>query len=297
MPFQLAVAADVYGTKFNKLLSFPLCPSMSELLNAVESVFDTCARANRPAGYADVPFKAQALQLHHAVEKRWVDVCSTSQLADGSQMFCFQPNSIWHTDSEGPIPAPDTGITWVSAEAHRQGDREGKDTGPPPSLSEKLRSVFHNIDSQNTGVCRYADVREALMKCGMEFTTLSSADVFRAADADGDGNVTYDEWVTFALDNPSIVDAMFFRMQDSQKAETGWLVSVTRQCTADKERARASQLETLHSEAAWARERVKSLRDYELARREASVARLSADAADAKKALKYSNFVHSQMGP
>ena len=295
MPFQIAVAADVYGTKYNKVFSFALCPAMKELLNAVESVYDTCARSHRPAGYADVPFKAQALQLHQAVERRWVDVASTAQILDGAQLFCFQPNSIWHTDAEGPIPAPDSGITWVSAPERTEG-RAGKDTGPPPSLSEKLRTVFHHIDKENRGFCRYSDVRGVLASCEIEFTMLSSADVFRQADADGDGCVSYDEWVKFALDNASIVDAVYFRIRDSKNEAGGWLASIPKTTTlSPKETTRATQLQSLHSEAAWARERVKSMREYEAARREGSIARLNAEAAETKKAVHYSNFVHSQI--
>ena len=297
MPFTVAVAADIYGDKKNKLVTFPLCPGLNELVNAVESVYDTCARASRPAGYADVPFRAQAMQIRDAASGTWIDLGSAAQLSDGAQLFCFQPNGVWHTDAPGPIPAPDEGATWLSS-ARKGAGRTSQDTGPPPTLTEKLRHVFHSMDTANKGCCRYADVRETLVKCGVEFTTLSSADLFKAADADGDGLVAYDEWVAFALKNGSVVDALYFELQDATNTQPSWTSAVSAVHKADKATERAAQLESLHSEAAWARDRVQALREYERKRRDAAAARLADRNTDQRLTQAHANFMHSDItGP
>eukprot|EP01064_Diplonema_japonicum_P004854 TRINITY_DN13196_c0_g1_i1.p1 TRINITY_DN13196_c0_g1~~TRINITY_DN13196_c0_g1_i1.p1 ORF type:complete len:331 (+),score=82.00 TRINITY_DN13196_c0_g1_i1:239-1231(+) len=293
MPFTINVAADLYGKKYNSKMSFPLCPEMVELLNAVESCFDVKARANRPPGYADVPFKAQALQLHDTGMKKWVDVSSTTQLVDGCQVFCFQPDSIWHTDAKGVIPQAAECLTWVSTELRRK-SREAGDSGPPPSLTEKLRSVFYAMDTKGKGCVQYSDLRSLVAASEIDFTITSTSEVFTSADANNDGMITYDEWVQFSLTNTNVVDAIFFKQKDRSRVtkpnpdSNSWLASVPA--------VQQEELNSVHTAAAWARERVQTLREYESSRREATMARLTHTNAEGKRNKMYSEYL-SLLGP
>ena len=271
MPFTIFVAADLYGKKYNTKFTFPLCPGMSELVNGIESVYDVCARANRPTGYADVPFKTQALQIFDSVVGRWIDIYGTGQVTDGLQLFAFQPDSIWHTDSKGMIPPPRETITWVSGK--KKARAKGLDTGAPPSLTEKLRTVFHKLDFGSKGYCQYTDVREGLANSDIEFTCWSSSELFREADSNSDGRLSYDEWVSWSLVNSSIIDALYFRLKDAKNEKITWLSSIVTDSyspTANREQ----QLQQVHDDVAWARERVSTIHEFEQTRQEADIARL-----------------------
>ena len=130
--FIVSCGCDLYGRKQNVKLEFPTCPTMTELINAVESQFDVVARSARPAGYPDVPFKVQTFQVYDDILLRWVDLYSSSQLTNGCQVFCFQPESIWHSDSQGIIPEAKGNVTWTTPVGSPRRARVATDAGVAP---------------------------------------------------------------------------------------------------------------------------------------------------------------------
>eukprot|EP01065_Artemidia_motanka_P053022 TRINITY_DN9738_c0_g1_i2.p1 TRINITY_DN9738_c0_g1~~TRINITY_DN9738_c0_g1_i2.p1 ORF type:complete len:425 (+),score=152.81 TRINITY_DN9738_c0_g1_i2:70-1344(+) len=212
--FCVSVGTDLFGTKRNIKLDFPRCPTMSELINAVESQYDVEMRASRPAGYPDIPFKVQTFQLYDDVLQRWVDLYSSAQLSPFCTVFCFQPESIWHSDAQGIIPEAKTNVTWTTPVGSPRRARVATDAGVAPTLSEKLRSVFYDCDVGNKGYVLYSDLRSAFGRCDIEFTYATVGELFTDADANRSGHITYDEWVTFAIKYPAIIDALFFRSRD-----------------------------------------------------------------------------------
>ena len=67
MVYFVSVSADIYGRKHNTRMEFATCPTISELINAAESQYDVTARATRPAGYPDIPFRVQTFQVYDDV--------------------------------------------------------------------------------------------------------------------------------------------------------------------------------------------------------------------------------------
>lgn len=214
MSFMANVGSDLFGRKRNIQLTFPRCPTMSEFINAVESQYDVELRSSRPAGYPDVQFKVQTFQLYDEVLQRWVDLYSSAQLTNGCTVFCFQPESIWHSDAQGIIPEANDTVTWTTPVGSPRRKRIAQDAGVAPTLSEKLRSVFYDCDAGNKGYVLYADLRAAFAKCDIEFTHATVGELFTAADSNRSGHITYDEWVNFAIKFPQIIDALFFRSRD-----------------------------------------------------------------------------------
>eukprot|EP01060_Flectonema_neradi_P035965 TRINITY_DN677_c0_g1_i1.p1 TRINITY_DN677_c0_g1~~TRINITY_DN677_c0_g1_i1.p1 ORF type:complete len:560 (+),score=184.93 TRINITY_DN677_c0_g1_i1:72-1682(+) len=215
MAFQIDIGTDLFGSKFNTSLSFPSRPTVAELTAAAESYFDTKSRSSRPAGYPDMPYKIETFQLFDDKLLRWVDLYNEEQLKHGVQIWCFQPESIWHSDAQGVIPqAEKPTVTWTTPLGSPRRARIAADAGVPPTLSEKLRSVFFQIDGQNKGYLLYQDLEAAFRRCDMEFNNSSAGELFTLADANSSRHITYDEWVNFAVRCPSVVDALFFRMRD-----------------------------------------------------------------------------------
>eukprot|EP01062_Namystynia_karyoxenos_P042742 TRINITY_DN3129_c1_g1_i5.p1 TRINITY_DN3129_c1_g1~~TRINITY_DN3129_c1_g1_i5.p1 ORF type:complete len:318 (+),score=132.49 TRINITY_DN3129_c1_g1_i5:41-955(+) len=300
MPFTVNVGTDLYGRKRNACLEFPACPTMTELINAVESHYDIEARATRPAGYPDVPFKVETLQVYDEILLRWVDLYASSQLTNGGQVYCFQPESIWHSDAQDIIPDAQPGdVTWTTPVGSPRRYRVAQDAGVPPALSEKLRSVFYDIDAAGKGYVLYSDLRAAFQKCDIEFTFKTVGELFTAADANRSGHITYDEWVRFAINYPQIIDALFFRLRDIYQDRGAFAeraVAAEAEAAAARTR-REAELRRLYDEQWAAAERARAAAEYEQAKREADEARAQKALAESKERLAWDRLYYSPSSP
>ena len=262
MSFIIDVGSDLFGTKVNITLSFNHHPSVAEVTAACESNFDTKGRAIRPAGYPDVPFKVETFQLFDDTLLRWVDLYNEQQLKTGAQLWCFQPESIWHSDAQGVIPQPEkTSVTWSTPLGSPRRARIAADAGVPPTLSEKLRSVFYQIDGSNKGYLVYADLERAFSICEMSFNNGTAGDLFTLADQNRSQHITYDEWVNFAVKCPGIVDALFFRMRDMGPAS-----SPHSPPGMDAQTARQTELRKMYNDSWQTNQRPQQEREFEDAR-------------------------------
>jgi hypothetical protein len=282
MVFFVNVASDVYARKHNVRMEFPTCPTISELINAVESQFDITARATRPAGYPDVPFRVQTFQVYDDILMRWVDLYSSAQLSSGCQVYAFQPETVWTVDLQGTIPHPRESVTWSSTVGSPRRGRIATDSGVAPTMSEKLRSVFYDLDSGNKGYILYSDLRSAFIRNDIDFSYATIGELFNEADRNRDGHVTYEEWVRFAIDHPNIVDALFFRARDISTPSI--YVPSTEELLSARRR-REFELERLYRESALSVERSRAQREYDEAHREAELLRVQAAAATERERL------------
>jgi hypothetical protein len=279
MVFFVSVASDVYGRKQNLRLEFITCPTITELINTSEAQYDVQARATRPAGYPDIPFRVQSFQVYDDVLMRWVDLYSSAQLTNGCQVYAFQPETIWNVDLVGTIPIARDTVTWSSYTGSPRRARLAADAGAPASLSEKLRSVFYDIDSGNKGYVLYSDLRAAFLRADINFDYATVGELFNRADTNRDGSISYEEWVRFAIDYPSIVDALFFRARDLIIPR----ITPTTEEILSTRRARELELERLYRDSSIAAERARAQREYDDARREAELARTRASLAAASE--------------
>jgi len=275
MVFFVNVAADIYATKHNVRLEFPVCPTISELINAAEAQFDLTARATRPAGYPDVPFRVQTFQVYDDVLMRWVDLYSSAQLSSGCQTYSFQPETVWTVDLQGTIPVARDTVSYASAVGSPRRGRLAADLGAPASLSEKLRSVFYDLDSGNKGYILYSDLRSAFIRNEIDFSYATIGELFNEADRNKDGHISYEEWVRFAINHPNIVDALFYRARDIARP----YYPTVEETLISVRRAREAELDRLYRESAITAERARVQRELDDAKREAELARARANEA------------------
>eukprot|EP01062_Namystynia_karyoxenos_P031534 TRINITY_DN233_c1_g1_i1.p1 TRINITY_DN233_c1_g1~~TRINITY_DN233_c1_g1_i1.p1 ORF type:complete len:326 (+),score=132.08 TRINITY_DN233_c1_g1_i1:78-980(+) len=297
MVFTCCVGTDLYGRKTNLKLEFPTCPTMTELINAVESQYDVQARSARPAGYPDIPFKVQTFQLYDDVLQRWVDLYSSAQLTNGCQVFCFQPESIWHSDAQGIIPEAKETVTWTTPVGSPRRQRVAADAGVSPTLSEKLRSVFYDIDYGNKGYILYSDLRAAFAKCDIEFTYATVGELFTVADANRSGHITYDEWVRFAIQYPSVIDALFFRSRDLYQDRASVAAEATAAAQASAQRAREDQLRQYYAESWASQERDRLAAEYDGAKRDADAARVQKEQAESRERAAWDKLYYAPASP
>ena len=275
MVFFVNVAADIYATKHNVRLEFPVCPTISELINAAEAQFDLTARATRPAGYPDVPFRVQTFQVYDDVLMRWVDLYSSAQLSSGCQTYSFQPETVWTVDLQGTIPVARDTVSYASAVGSPRRGRLAADLGAPASLSEKLRSVFYDLDSGNKGYILYSDLRSAFIRNEIDFSYATIGELFNEADRNKDGHISYEEWVRFAINHPNIVDALFYRARDIARP----YYPTVEETLISVRRALEAELDRLYRESAITAERARVQRELDDAKREAELARARANEA------------------
>ena len=278
MVFFVNVASDLYGRKHNVRLEFPTAPTITELINATESHYDVVARTTRPAGYPDIPFRIQTFQVYDDVLLRWVDLYSSAQLTSGCQAYAFQPETVWNVDLQGTIPVARDTITWTTSVGSPRRARIAADLGVPASMSEKLRSVFYDLDSGSKGYILYSDLRGAFLRSDIDFSYSTIGELFSEADRNHDGHISYEEWVRFAIDHPNIIDALFFRSRDLAARRAIYTGPTTEELIAQR-RLREAELERLHRESSIAAERSRLQREYEEAKREAELSRSRANAA------------------
>jgi len=291
--FIVAAAADLFGRKQNVKLEFPTCPTMTELINAVESQYDVFARSARPAGYPDVPFKVQTFQVYDDILLRWVDLYSSAQLTNGCQVFCFQPESIWHSDSQGIIPEAKDNVTWTTPVGSPRRGRVATDAGVAPALSEKLRSVFYQIDSGNKGYILYTDLRNAFAAADMDFTYARVGELFTVADTNRSGHITYDEWVRFAIKYPNVIDGLFFRTRDFGPQSVQPAIM-----NASVQRNREMELRQMYNDQ-WqgSQQRERAVQEYESAKHEADQARIAKEMAESKERRAWDSLYYSPASP
>lgn len=306
MPFTISVGTDLYGRKANIDLTFPAAPGMTELINAIESQYDVQARSTRPAGYPDVEFKIETMQVYDEVLLRWVDLYAPSQVSPNGQVYVFQPESIWHSDAQDIIPEAAKGaVTWTTPVGSPRRYRVARDAGVAPALSEKLRSVFYEIDAVNKGYILYSDLRDAFQKCDIDFTYNTVGELFTKADANANGQITYDEWVRFAIDHPQVVDSLFFRLRDLYQDRGSFAARSTAsaalaaaEAEASVARARREQeLRKLYEEQWATAERSRLQSEYEQAKRDADSARVSKELAESKERLAWDRMYYSPSSP
>eukprot|EP01065_Artemidia_motanka_P012162 TRINITY_DN16651_c0_g1_i1.p1 TRINITY_DN16651_c0_g1~~TRINITY_DN16651_c0_g1_i1.p1 ORF type:complete len:287 (+),score=74.15 TRINITY_DN16651_c0_g1_i1:55-861(+) len=254
MVYSLEVACDLFGRKHNRRLRFPQRPTLVQLRNAVVSVYDTVTRVCRPCGYPDEPFRVAGLQLYCPNLLRWVDVASESQLRDGLQLFAHQPDSMWHSDAQGVIPAAKDVLTWTLSEravGHRfDGSKRTARCVTAPSLQRRAFDVFGVLDAAGAGRLSYSDLRGGLLRAGIELTDTGAPQLFHSADADADGALSPSEWLHFASRYPDLIDALYFRLRDTEETTSSWIKHVSEQhAAASRAHAWAHERDSGHRSA------------------------------------------------
>ena len=281
MVFFVSVASDIYGRKHNTRLEFATCPTISELIAAAEAQYDITARATRPAGYPDIPFRVQTFQVYDDVLLRWVDLYSSAQLTNGCQVYAFQPETVWNVDLQGTIPIARDAVAFSSYAGSPSRARAAAAAGVPPTMSEKLRNVFYELDSGAKGYILYSDLRAAFLRYDIEFSYATCGEIFNLADTNRDGRVAYDEWVRFSIDHPNVVDALFYRSRDISAARPVYVPSTEEIISA--RRARQAELDRLYRESEISAQRASAQRAYDAAKAEAELARQRASAAASRE--------------
>eukprot|EP01060_Flectonema_neradi_P018528 TRINITY_DN2539_c0_g1_i3.p1 TRINITY_DN2539_c0_g1~~TRINITY_DN2539_c0_g1_i3.p1 ORF type:complete len:577 (+),score=162.69 TRINITY_DN2539_c0_g1_i3:65-1795(+) len=287
MPYTIFVASDVFHRKVNLELEFPFAPTLADLTRQAEQAFTAEQNAQRP-GAATPPFEIVKFHVVDEATDEWVEVFGANQIKHYCQLYCFQPHSTRFTESQGHIPLakkPPTGAYDQSRNSplgiagsvsptrgysagpvhshHTNGGSRGVYQLPggahvlPENVGhdEKVRIVFDEIDTnKNRSGIRPDDWHRVFQVTGLELTSVAADDLFRKADFDKDGVVTFSEWQRFCELYPAFLDSLYYRLKAhwEKLAEAGRIdhMKAQRNGLEDRERAAQQALDAMAGEAA-----------------------------------------------
>eukprot|EP01062_Namystynia_karyoxenos_P042199 TRINITY_DN307_c1_g1_i1.p1 TRINITY_DN307_c1_g1~~TRINITY_DN307_c1_g1_i1.p1 ORF type:complete len:654 (+),score=259.48 TRINITY_DN307_c1_g1_i1:92-1963(+) len=94
-------------------------------------------------------------------------------------------------------------------------------TGLPPVRTlpdnaphdDKVRIVFEELDANSNRVIETDELRRGLRTCALDLTAATFSDLFRKADVDSDGVVSFAEWQRFAELYPTLLDCLYYRFK------------------------------------------------------------------------------------
>eukprot|EP01059_Diplonema_ambulator_P015210 TRINITY_DN2630_c1_g2_i1.p1 TRINITY_DN2630_c1_g2~~TRINITY_DN2630_c1_g2_i1.p1 ORF type:complete len:429 (+),score=104.83 TRINITY_DN2630_c1_g2_i1:53-1288(+) len=213
--YKVRIACDVYGVKRNVKVSLTERPELDTLVNIIESQYDAVCRGSRPAGFPDVPFKVQSIQIFSQLDQKWAELTKVDQLHSGCQLYVFPPESYWHSDSQGVIPEAVDVFAWKTAEASPHRNRmPSRDVELSAPGAEKARFVFYDMAPPGNDKLKIADLVAGFEKCDMIFDASTALSLFDTADMNHDGVITISEWLSFASRSANVIDALYFRIKD-----------------------------------------------------------------------------------
>lgn len=82
-----------------------------------------------------------------------------------------------------------------------------------PPYDEKVRLIFENLDTNRNRVLEPDELRRGFRITGLDFTAATTDELFRKADVDRDGVVSFAEWQRFCELYPTLTDSVYFRLK------------------------------------------------------------------------------------
>eukprot|EP01065_Artemidia_motanka_P033490 TRINITY_DN40482_c0_g1_i1.p1 TRINITY_DN40482_c0_g1~~TRINITY_DN40482_c0_g1_i1.p1 ORF type:complete len:542 (+),score=115.61 TRINITY_DN40482_c0_g1_i1:73-1698(+) len=261
MVHSILAAADLGGSKCNFELMFAGPPSLQEFRQRAHAVL-TFERSLRLPG-AEGQFTPERTQVFDEGMQMWVELVAAPQLVEWAQVYFFQKETMRHRESAGRIPPPVRPSNDEAANKLLKSRASPLRCTSPPvvqtmpagavadvPVSEKVRAAFVELDSKGARV-----LSEDAWVAGFERLRLGGAEgafgaetvlqLFRRADADGDGVISFSDWGLFASLLPKLLDAVYWRgvlaVQDAERVDR---VTAARGVTAELEQRLRAARET-----------------------------------------------------
>merc|ERR1719162_996035 len=220
---------------------------------------------------------------------RWVDLYSSTQLHTGSQVWLFQPTTIFNSEAPGDIPAAKyTPETWLGSPARA---RAVADAGiRDPVMSEKLRSVFYQFDSDHRREIPYSTLQTYFTKYDVPWTSAYVGDYYSRT-----GAMSYADWVAFAGKYPTVVDSLYYRTRGMYYDRPYYSASLAAADIAAARAKRESELRTYYTSYAAEKARIEA--DYAAKRAAADAAAATAAVYSPRTATAYGTYYYAPYSP
>lgn len=194
----LLIAGDLYGRKHNVEIGFPDVPALDELGGHAEAVFRSEARRLRPANSGLHRFTLDNIKIFDDSLNRWLDLTSTAQLVEWSQLYLVQPEGA-EDDAQAILEAPVRVRSPVEA---------GSD-------KEKFFFLFHDMDFNGNGHLSREEVQRVFnVMCCYQFGERTIDEYFHKFDTNRDGVLSYAEFSKWMAAAPDVADALLRKSVD-----------------------------------------------------------------------------------
>lgn len=194
--FVLLVAGDLYGRKHNVEIGFPDVPALDELGGHAEAVFRNESRRMRPASSALHKFTLDNIKIFDDSLNRWLDLTSTAQLIEWSQIYLVQPEGAEDDGAQAILEAPVRVRSPVEA---------GSD-------KEKFFFLFHDMDFNGNGHLNREEVQRVFnVMCCYQFGERQIDEFFHKIDTNRDGVLSFAEFTKWMASTPEVADALLMK--------------------------------------------------------------------------------------
>jgi hypothetical protein len=203
--FNLCFCADVNGIKRNYELAFERKPDdLAYLVEQLEFVFrKECFDASNYRSFA-IDF----IVFFEDSAKRWRPLEHPQQLTDNEQLYIFQTTLAKESINEIPQP---TKLLHVP-EVPRQSQRSVHNPGYSVVDLEKVEAVFKELDINNSESISITEMLHGFTVAGVDFTADAVKKLFDKSDANGDGEISWDEFRIFADLFPNTTETLYWRL-------------------------------------------------------------------------------------
>lgn len=176
--FVLLVAADLYGRKHNIEIGFPDCPNLDLLAGHAEAVFRNESRRLKPKGSAIQRFTVDNIKIFDDSLNRWLDLSSSTQLVEWSQIYLLQPEGFIE-DSQDILEPPIRVRSPVEA----------------GNQKEKYFFLFHDMDFNGNGHLNREELQRVFNVMSLYKYDETQVDrMFHQFDTNRDGVLSYAEF-------------------------------------------------------------------------------------------------------
>jgi hypothetical protein len=188
--FVLLIAGELYGRKHNVEIGFPDVPALDELGGHAEAVFRNEARRLRPNGSGLHRFTLDNVKIFDDSLNRWLDLTSTSQLVEWSQLYLVQPEGA-EDDAQAILEAPIRVRSPVEA---------GSD-------KERYFFLFHDMDFNGNGHLNREEVQRIFnVMCLYQYGERTIDEFFHRFDTNRDGVLSYAEFSKWMAAAPELAE-------------------------------------------------------------------------------------------
>ena len=196
--YVLLVAGELYGRKHNIEIGFPDIPSLDELAGHCERTFDNESRRVRPSNLPLQRVVVDNIKIFDDSLNRWLDLTSTAQLLEWSQLYIVQPEGA-ESGEQGILESP---VRLRSPLEH------GSD-------KEKYFFLFHDMDFNGNGHLSREEVQRIFnVFCLYQYGEADVDKLFHGFDTNRDGVLSYAEFTKWMNAFPQIGDDLLRKSVD-----------------------------------------------------------------------------------
>lgn len=203
--FNICACADINNVKRNYELSFERKPDdVAYMVEQMEFVFrKECFDASNYRSFA-IDF----IVYFDDSSKRWKPLEHAGQLQENQQLYVFQANLAKENITEIPMPSKLIHVPQIPVHAVRSVHNPGFSVVD----IDKVEAVFKELDINHSESLSLTELSHGFAVAGIDFSPEAVGKLFEKSDANGDGEIGWDEFRIFADLFPNTTETLYWRL-------------------------------------------------------------------------------------